>query len=224
MIDDNPQDRRTQRQVYVRRGARMTSSQARGYERLERYRYDEQLEPTAAFGREAPLVVEIGFGNGEVLCGYAAENPDWNCIGVEVYRPGIGALVRRCEELKLANVRIAENEALTFIESLPSTCVDRFFVFFPDPWPKKRHHKRRLINEPFLNVAIEKLVERGTIQISTDWRDYAEAIDELMSAQTALQSCNSVSCFERPKTRFERRGEDLGHQVWDFCYRRVPNP
>ena len=221
MIDGDPQDTPRQRRVYVRRGARMTSSQAQGYEHLTCYRYNEQLEPAEAFGRASPLLVEIGFGNGETLSEYAAENPDWNCIGVEVYRPGIGALVRSCERQKLNNIRIAENEAHTFMESLPDMCVNRLFIFFPDPWPKKRHHKRRLINELFLDVATRKLALDGTIQISSDWEDYAEAIRGLLSQQQALQSCSSNSCFQRPKTRFERRGEDLGHQVWDFCYARV---
>lgn len=196
----------------------MTNSQAKGYKALDQFRYDDQCPPSEVFGRDAPLVVEIGFGNGEALAGYAEENPDWNCIGVEVYRPGIGALVRRCQEFQLKNVRIAEVEAHTFVENLPQSSVQRMFVFFPDPWPKKRHHKRRLINESFLHVVTQKLMPGATLQIATDWENYAEAIEQSLTNNRELEPCLRDDCFTRPKTRFEQRGEDLGHQVWDFCY------
>ncbi len=211
------------RQLYVRRGSRMTDAQARAYACLEEYRLDPDcIDRQFEFvGDASDLLVEIGFGNGEVLAQFATINPLWNCIGVEVFRPGIGALIRRCQTEELENVRIAETDGLTLLEALPDYSVSLMFVFFPDPWPKKRHHRRRLVNEEFVETVNRKLRVDGSICLATDWEHYADQIGAVFQNHPLFDGGPSERYELRPKTRFEQRGEKLGHEIWDFQYKRV---
>ncbi|MCY3883732.1 MAG: tRNA (guanosine(46)-N7)-methyltransferase TrmB [Gammaproteobacteria bacterium] len=211
------------RQLYVRRGSRMTDAQAKAYSLLDDYRIDpHDLDIHPGFIKnESDLLVEIGFGNGEVLAEFAASNPTWNCIGVEVFRPGIGALIRRCQQGNLVNIRIAETDGLTLLEALPDSSVSLVFVFFPDPWPKTRHHRRRLVTEEFVDLTSHKLKVGGLVCLATDWEHYAQQMDTVFKNHSILEGGPSERYELRPKTRFEHRGEKLGHGIWDFQYRRV---
>lgn len=211
------------RQLYVRRGSRMTDAQARAYACLEEYRVDPDcMEPHSDFVRNAnDLLVEIGFGNGDVLAQFALGNPLWSCIGVEVFRPGIGSLIRRCQAENLSNVRIAETDGLTLLEALPDSSVSLMFVFFPDPWPKKRHHRRRFVNEEFVELSTRKLKVGGSVCLATDWEHYADQIGTVFENHLLFDGGPSERYELRPKTRFEQRGEKLGHEIWDFQYQRI---
>ena len=201
----------------MRRRSRTTVAQARALERLDEY----LLTPGSfaeAFGRPAPVLVEIGFGNGHSLAEFASVNPDWNCIGVEVFRPGIGALINQCAQKGIENVRIVDGEGLTYLESIPNETVDLIWVLFPDPWPKARHHKRRLITEEFARVAATKLKHGGKLTIATDWASYAEDIEKALGEIDSLNGgiVNAVS--DRIATKYEARGIRLGHAVTEFEY------
>ena len=211
------------RQLYVRRGSRMTDAQARAYACLDEYRLDPEVSGghTDLFQNANDLLVEIGFGNGDVLARFASENPLWSCIGVEVFRPGIGALIRRCQTEELKNVLIAETDGLTLLEALPDSSISLMFVLFPDPWPKKRHHRRRLVNEEFVETASLKLKVDGSVCLATDWEHYADQMRKVFDSHQLFDGGPSERYELRPKTRFEQRGEKLGHEIWDFRYRRV---
>ncbi len=183
------------------------------------------LDTEAAFGRQAPLGVEIGFGMGHALLAWAEARPDWNLLGVEVYQPGIGALLLGLEQLSLSNVRVLEADAkLLFARALGDASVDEVRIFFPDPWPKKRHHKRRLLNPEFVRLLSARLKAGGRLLLATDWQPYAESMLEVLSAEPFLVNAApqgfSSRAEERVVTRFEARGERLGHEVWDLCFLR----
>lgn len=173
------------------------------------------------FGRPGPLLVEIGFGMGDALATFARDREDWNCVGIEVYRPGIGALMLACEREGLGNARIVEAEAMTVLRRQPASSVDRIHVFFPDPWPKKRHHKRRLVNAEFATEAARCLVADGILALATDWREYAEQMLETLDAEPALQGGATERPPERPQTPFEAKGAAAGHRITDLAYRRI---
>ena len=173
-----------------------------------------------AFGQTGPLLVEIGFGMGDALAAFAASHPDWNCLGIEVYRPGIGALMLACEREGLGNVRIVEAEAMTVLRSQDASSIERIHVFFPDPWPKKRHHKRRLVNAEFAAEAARCLVAGGTLALATDWREYAEQMLGTLQAESALAGGETNRPPERPQTPFEAKGAAAGHHITDLVYRR----
>lgn len=198
----------------------MTTAQARGLEQLPKYLLsDAGLHES--FQREARVLVEIGFGNGDVLADFAVGHEDWNCVGVEVFHPGIGALVNRCEALGLGNVRIVESEGLTYLESLVPQTVDLLWVLFPDPWPKARHHKRRLITTEFGEAAARCLKTTGRLQIATDWADYAEQIKQSLSGIANLTGGIAPSDSVHRQTKYESRGLRLGHEVVNFEYVKV---
>ena len=206
-----------QRRVYVRRRTSTTVAQARALERLDEY----LLPPVSiekAFGRTAPLLVEIGFGNGNALAEFASSNPEWNCIGVEVFRPGIGALINQCEQQDIKNVRIVDGEGLTYLESVPDDSIDLIWVLFPDPWPKTRHHKRRLVTREFAKVATDKLKGEGKLTIATDWAAYAEEIDAVLGETDSLIGGIVKGESDRVTTKYEMRGIRLGHSVSEFEY------
>lgn len=213
---------------YMHRRGRPTAAQARALESLAPTYClaPEQLaDPTRAFGRRAPLVVEIGFGNGRALLALAASNPTWNCLGIDVYRPGIGALLNGCEEQDLSNVRVAEGDARELLPHLPERSVARFCVYFPDPWPKKRHHKRRLLNAAFVAMLASRLESGGLIHAATDWQPYAEQMLEVLEGVGDLRNVHGAQHYaprneNRPVTRFEARGQKLGHVVWDLEFER----
>jgi tRNA (guanine-N7-)-methyltransferase len=216
--------------VYIRRQGRMTRAQARALATLlDRYQLpvtDAVVDWTNVFGRTAPLLLEIGFGMGHALIDAARRHPDWNCVGVEVYRPGIGALLNAISAAQLTNTRIIEGDARDVLAGMVGPRqLHRLIVFFPDPWPKSKHHKRRLVNAEFAALAASRLADDGLLLIATDWAQYAAAMLAVLDAEPALTNVYGPGRFaeraiERPTTRFGARGPGLGHAVWDLAYRR----
>jgi tRNA (guanine-N7-)-methyltransferase len=213
---------------FVRRTGRTTVGQARalqalGPEYLLPYR-EAPLDLAAAFGRDAPTILEIGFGMGEATAHIAAEMPQANFLCCEVHDPGVGALLKRIGELGLANIRIVQHDAVEVLEHmLAPDSLAGVHVFFPDPWHKLRHHKRRLIQPPLVDKLVDRLAAGGYIHCATDWEPYAQQMLEVLGAQPQL--ANSAEGFAprpayRPLTKFENRGIRLGHGVWDVVFRK----
>jgi tRNA (guanine-N7-)-methyltransferase len=187
------------------------------------------LDLAAVFGREAPRCLEIGFGAGEVIGALAENNPHIDYLGIEVHRSGVGRLLLRAEHSDLKNLRVICSDAVDVLrDHIVDGALDEMLVFFPDPWHKKRHRKRRLIEPSFAALASARLRGGGVLRLATDWQAYAEQMLEVCNAEPALESLSPAGSFVprpefRPPTRFERRGERLGHGVWDLAYaRRVP--
>jgi len=183
------------------------------------------LDLDAAFGRRAPVVLEIGFGMGETTAAIAAARPDTSFLGIEVHGPGVGALLARIDAQSLANVRVIRHDAVEVVtHMLAPASLAGVHVFFPDPWPKKRHHKRRLLQPAFVHLLAERLVPGGYLHTATDWEEYAHAMLATLSAEPLL--ANTVRDFAprpatRPLTKFEARGARLGHGTWDLVFRRT---
>lgn len=220
--------------TYVRRRGRMTRGQARALQELSpRYLVpwrDGALDLPAVFGRAAPLGLEIGFGMGQALVDWALRRPDWNLLGIEVYEPGLGAAMLGLEQHGADNVRLLDAAAEDVLgRALEDASLSEVRIFFPDPWPKKRHHKRRLIQPELAAMLARRLRPDGVLWVATDWRDYACWIADVLDRQPELRraapdviaTTHSVDhATERPQTRFEARGLRLGHQVWDLRYVR----
>lgn len=213
---------------YVRREGRMTGAQKRALETLwPRYGVDGPFDPRRAFGRDAPMVLEIGFGNGDHLLARAQAQPEKNFLGVEVHRPGVGRLLLRAEALGLTNLRVACDDAVEVLRDwLPEASLDEVMIYFPDPWPKKRHHKRRLIQPELAHRVASRLKPGGILRLATDWADYATHMLAVLNAETLLRNESPAGGFiprppDRPATKFEQRGERLGHPVRDLAFRRV---
>jgi len=183
------------------------------------------LDFAALFGRAAPVVVEIGFGMGETTARIAAENPGTDFLAIEVHAPGVGSLLRQVDAGELANVRIIQHDAVDVLrDMIPPDSLAAIHVFFPDPWPKKRHHKRRLLQPDFVELAATRLAPGGLLHVATDWQEYADHVLAVLSASARLR--NTVQGFaprpaHRPETKFERRGVNLGHGVWDLLFTRA---
>lgn len=181
----------------------------------------------AVFGRKAPVACEIGFGDGGALLSMARDDPETDFVGVEVYRPGVGALLLGLEKAGLRNVRVAMTDAVDFLRDCVATeSLDRLLIFFPDPWPKKRHHKRRLIQPGFVELAAWRLARGGHLHCATDWEDYAGWMMDVLSGCGMLENTSGPGRFAprpsyRPQTKYERRGEGLGHRTWDLVFRKV---
>lgn len=215
---------------FVLRAGRMTAGQARALrESWPQYGVEfhgERLDLDAVFGRRAPRCVEIGFGIGEVIGHLARSNPQTDYLGIEVHRPGVGRLLQFSAAENLTNLRILCHDAVEVLEhGLEDGSIDELLIFFPDPWHKKRHHKRRLVDADFLRLAARRLRAGGVLRMATDWQDYARQMLELGNACDALESMSAdrtfVERFEgRDSTRFERRGARLGHGVWDLAFRK----
>ncbi len=177
-----------------------------------------------AFGRSAPLVVEIGFGMGDATAQIATARPETDFLGIEVHPPGVGALLQRIDERGLGNVRIVQHDAVDVLEQMVAPAsLAGVHVFFPDPWHKKRHHKRRLIQPPFVALLASRLAPGGYLHCATDWQPYAEQMLEVLSAEPQL--ANRFDGYAprpdyRPLTKFENRGLRLGHGVWDLVFER----
>ncbi len=214
---------------YVLRAGRMGSGQTRALAELG----PRFMQPFAAalfdaeraFGRRAPLIVEIGFGMGQATAAIAAARPGDNFLAIEVHEPGVGALLQRIDEQRLTNLRIVRHDAVAVLESMiaPGSLAG-VHVYFPDPWPKKRHWKRRLIQPPFVALLASRLAPGGLLHCATDWQPYAEQMLEVLAAEPLL--ANTADGYAprpayRPETKFERRGLALGHGVWDLLFRRV---
>ena len=220
----------TLRQVrsFVLRAGRVTVGQERALKELwPRYGVEYSAAPLdldALFGRRAPRCLEIGFGTGEVIGSLAAAHPDVDYLGIEVHRPGVGQLLLRAEGAALTNLRVICHDAVEVLSAqISANCCDEILVFFPDPWHKKRHHKRRLIEPKFVRRLAEILRPGGILRLATDWQAYAEQMLEVCNAEARLASLTPDQPFaQRPvfrsPTRFERRGERLGHGVWDLAY------
>jgi tRNA (guanine-N7-)-methyltransferase len=214
---------------YVRRAGRTTVGQAKALETLgPRFLVPYQPQPVAPaqlFGREAPTILEIGFGMGEATAHIAALMPDRNFLCCEVHPPGVGALLKRIGEQGLANVRILEHDAVEVLDHmLPPESLAGVHIFFPDPWHKARHNKRRLVQPHFVAKLLPRLERGGYLHCATDWEPYAQQMLEVLSAEPALQ--NTAEAFAqrpeyRPLTKFENRGIRLGHGVWDVVFRKV---
>ncbi|MDP1602817.1 MAG: tRNA (guanosine(46)-N7)-methyltransferase TrmB [Legionella sp.] len=176
------------------------------------------------FGREAPVVVEIGFGMGASLLTMAKNHPEMDFVGIEVHRAGIGSLTADLHDEGVTNVRLVTHDAVeVFKQQLPHNSISTVQIFFPDPWHKKRHNKRRLIQPEFIKLVVECLKPAGIIHCATDWQDYAEHIHSVLSAEINLSNSQKDGGFSprpatRPLTKFEQRGTRLGHGVWDLIY------
>ncbi|MFO1350863.1 MAG: tRNA (guanosine(46)-N7)-methyltransferase TrmB [Gammaproteobacteria bacterium] len=213
---------------YVRREGRLTPAQRRALASFwPSYGADPVpglLDFIALFGRDAPCVLEIGFGDGEALAAMAQAHPDWNYLGIEVHRPGIGHLLMRLQTLALDNVRVMCGDAADIMRThLADASLERVQIFFPDPWQKSRHHKRRLIQPEFVALLARKIRSGGLLHLATDWRDYAEHMLAVLA--TAGDFTNTSAGFiprpvDRPLTKFEQRGLRLGHEVWELQFRR----
>ena len=199
----------------------MTQGQRRALEELSpRYLVDpEPNQWPAVFGRSAPLGVEIGFGMGQATLDWATSQPGLNIVGIEIYRPGMGALLAGIERLGLANLRLLEGDAALLLDSkFEAGSLDEARILFPDPWPKKRHHKRRLIQPGFVRLLASRLSPGGRLLLATDWPEYAEWMREVLAAEPTLAV--AAPSGERPTTRFEDRGRRLGHRIHDLAYQR----
>ena len=215
---------------YVLRAGRATDAQQRALTELwPRYGIDFQplpLELDNVFGRRAPRMLEIGFGAGEALLAFAQSHPEFDCLGVEVHPPGVGRLMLNAAAANLQNLRVIAHDAVEVLQQqLPAASLSLIHVFFADPWPKKRHHKRRLIQPAFAALLARALAPNGLLRLATDWEPYALHMLEVLNGVALLENTAGDDRFvarttERPQTRFERRGERLGHAVWDLCYRR----
>ncbi len=215
---------------FVLRAGRTTTAQERALDELwPIYGIDSSataLDLAVIFGRVAPRCLEIGFGAGEVIGSLAENNPDIDYLGVEVHLSGVGRLLLRAHQSRLHNLRIICQDAVDVLrDRIAARSLDEILVFFPDPWHKKRHHKRRLIEPAFVAIVADKLRSGGTVRLATDWQDYAEQMLAVCNANPELQSMSEDSTFVarpgfRSPTRFERRGERLGHGVWDLSYSR----
>ncbi len=216
---------------FVRRTGRLTASQQRALDELwpsVGIEYDDApLDWEGLFGRAASHVIEIGFGNGDTLVAQAAEHPDSDFIGIEVHEPGVGHCLIRLREAGITNLRIVAHDAVEVLgRQIPGDSVDRINLYFPDPWPKKRHHKRRIVQAPFLELCWKVLRSGGALHIATDWANYSEHIDEVVgdSAHFELDERREHAGdapLERPQTKFEQRGLKLGHRIVDWRYRVI---
>ena len=176
------------------------------------------MDAKAIFGRTAPLVLEIGSGMGETTAAIAQEHPQTDYIAVEVHGPGVGSLLKRIDALGLSNLRVIRHDAVEVLENMiADASLAGLHLFFPDPWPKKRHHKRRLVQAPFAALAARKLAPGGYLHAATDWPEYAAQIEEVFSANSFF---NREQPKTRPLTKFERRGIGLGHPVRDLLFLR----
>ncbi|MEJ0007754.1 MAG: tRNA (guanosine(46)-N7)-methyltransferase TrmB [Steroidobacteraceae bacterium] len=226
----NPQTHPRGVRSFVLRAGRMTDGQQRAlttlWPRFGLEYTDAPCDLDVRFGRQAPRIVEIGFGNGANLIHMASQRPEADFLGIEVHRPGVGRVLLDVERLGLNNVRVSNHDAVEVIgQQLPEGCVDEVLVLFPDPWHKKRHHKRRLLNAAFVALLSTRLKPGGVLRAATDWEPYAITMLEVLAGCELLQNTAADGGYvprppSRQPTRFESRGERLGHGVWDLAFRR----
>ncbi|MBL8499798.1 MAG: tRNA (guanosine(46)-N7)-methyltransferase TrmB [Nitrosomonas sp.] len=213
---------------FVLRQGRVSNAQRRACETLlPQYGIpfsENLLDLNQIFGREAPKILEIGFGMGESTATIAQSHPENDYLGIEVHTPGVGSLLNQIEQLELTNLRIIQHDAVEVLQHmLPIACLDGVHIFFPDPWPKARHHKRRLIQQDLIARLCNPLKPGGYIHAATDWEDYAQQILHVLNQEAQLS--NSAADYAprpdyRPLTKFEQRGIKLGHGVWDLIFRK----
>jgi tRNA (guanine-N7-)-methyltransferase len=220
---------------FVRRRGHITQAQRRAFDAwFGSFGFPYASEPldfTRVFGRAAPVVLEIGFGMGETTAAIAQAHPDVDFLGIEVFTAGVGALLKRIHDERLANIRIVHHDAVDVVrDMIPRDSLAGVHIFFPDPWQKKRHHKRRIVAQPFIGMLASRIAPRGYLHCATDWEDYARQMLDVLIAEPQLS--NTLDGFaparnplvERPPTRFHARGERLGHGVRDLVFVRGKRP
>ena len=216
---------------FVLRAGRLTGGQKRALDELwPLYGVnggDDSLDLAALFGNDHPVIVEIGFGNGEATWQMARAHPEENYLGVEVHKPGVGHLMLELENNGISNVRIASEDAVEFLRRrIPQNSLDGVRIFFPDPWPKKRHHKRRIIQTPFIELLAGKMKAGSILHMATDWAQYSEHMLDVMHNSQDFENLSPEGNPRpkpewRPVTKYEKRGQRLGHDVFDLVFRRV---
>ena len=215
---------------YVLRAGRISEGQKNARKRLAGkylipFQKDPKLDIGLTFGNNQPTYVEIGFGMGDTTVSIAKNHPQYNYIGIEVHPPGVGRALRLTDEANLSNLRIIEHDAAEVVQQmLEQNSLSGIHVFFPDPWPKKRHHKRRLINDEFIQILTSLLIPSGYLHIATDWEEYADEILETLQSNQNLKNSAIDFCEPpsyRPTTKFELRGLKLGHDVWDIIFTKT---
>lgn len=226
---DKPVYRRGIKSFVIRAG-RLTKGQELALER----KWDEwgveltdgAIVPTELFGRDAHTVLEIGFGMGQSLVKMAETAPEKNYFGVEVHLPGVGSALNLAEEAGIENLRVSKDDAIEVLKRIPDASIDTVQLFFPDPWHKKKHHKRRIVQSEFAQTLRRILKPGGIFHMATDWENYMEHMLEVMDAEEGYENiAGPGQCVERPSdrpyTKFEKRGENKGHGVWDMKYRKI---
>jgi tRNA (guanine-N7-)-methyltransferase len=222
------QERRPIRSYVLRQG-RISNAQRRAHAELLPV-YGVPFSPVPLdldrlFGRPGAKILEIGFGMGETTAAIAQQHPDKDYLGVDVHAPGVGSLLARIAALHLANVRVIQHDAVEVVERMIApAALEGVHIFFPDPWPKKRHHKRRLLQGLFVSLLASRMKSGAVLHTCTDWEDYAAQMLQVLSAEPALE--NTAAAYAkrpdtRPQTKFEQRGLGLGHRVWDLVFRKV---
>ncbi len=215
---------------FIRRIGRMTDAQRNAVDTLwDKYCLDpdDSCDLPSIFGRIAPIILEIGFGNGESLAKIAEDNPDKDYIGIEVHKPGVGNLLAQLERKQISNVRIFYHDAIEVLEKcIPDTSLSGMHLFFPDPWHKRKHHKRRIVRPSFIKLIAQKINSDGYFHAATDWQHYAVHMLRILAVadQFVNASVNQDYCARpdyRPLTKFEQRGLRLGHGVWDLIFKRL---
>lgn len=219
---------------FVLRGGRLTEGQKRALNELwPRFgieQGDTVLDLQTLFGNQAPVIMEIGFGNGDATWQMASAHPEENYLGVEVHRPGVGHLLLKIEEQNLGNIRIACADAVEFLQRrIAEASLDGVRIYFPDPWPKKRHHKRRIIQAAFVRLLASRMRTGAVLHLATDWAPYADFMLEEIAAVEGFVNLSDQGDFchmpeWRPQTKYEKRGERLGHHVRDLLFRRIDDP
>ena len=216
---------------YVRRAGRLTPSQQRALDELWP-QFGVEFEPhllnfETLFGRAAPRVLEIGFGNGESLVQLASDNPASDFIGIEVHDPGTGHCLIAAQEAQVSNIRLISHDAIDVLQlQIPRGSLSRINLYFPDPWPKRRHHKRRIVQSDFIELCADCLESSGSLHIATDWANYAEHIDEVLKESSrfvcaARREHSGDNALARTASKFEQRGLQHGHQIWDWQFDRI---
>ncbi|WIM04610.1 MAG: tRNA (guanosine(46)-N7)-methyltransferase TrmB [Candidatus Nitricoxidivorans perseverans] len=214
---------------FVLRQGRVSNAQQRHFDQgMPRFGIpyaNAPLDLDAAFGRAAPKILEIGCGMGETTAAIAAAHPENDYLGIEVHTPGVGSLLKEIADRGLSNLRIVQHDAVEVVrDMIPEGALAGIHIYFPDPWPKKRHHKRRLIQPAFVALLASRLAAGGYLHCATDWEEYAQQMLEVLSAEPLLE--NTANGYAprpgwRPQTKFEQRGLRLGHGVWDLLFRRA---
>ena len=215
-------------QSFVRRSGRLSKAQAIGLNELwDDYGINPNgklLNLNKLFLSPNNVTLEVGFGNGDSLLEMAIQNPNLNFLGIEVYEAGVGRLINEASKNKLTNLKIIKEDAVEVLNNnIPDDSISHFQLFFPDPWHKKRHHKRRIVQTSFLDLLTKKLKNNGIVHIATDWENYAEHIMETLESHSYFKNCAGDHIYserpeQRPLTKFENRGQKLGHGVWDIIF------
>ena len=219
---------------FVLRGGRLTEGQKRALEefwpRFGIEKGESPLDFKTLFGNDAPVIMEIGFGNGDATWQMAQAHPAENYLGVEVHQPGVGHLLLKMKQHGVTNIRIANDDAVEFLcERVPTESLAGVRIYFPDPWPKKRHHKRRLIQPSLIELLASRMHPGALLHLATDWEPYAQHMLEVMGSSDGFVNLSPSGDFcdqpeWRPETKYERRGEGLGHRVRDLLFKRIPLP